>query len=181
MEFIRLSFFAFGATALLSGCIQATLPVAPSDDPDLVRVVVYRPNGHYSERGAVVKLDVDIDGCLVKKKLTTQRFRGGYAYVFSAHPGERVAIAMASDYSFETKLACSVAYYFDILKDSKRYEIGATGACQSEGYAFTDTNTADGLSLVYPTVFLYPMTPSREPDAPGPCIRAPSALLKSSN
>lgn len=177
MKITASTLIAVVACASLNGCVVTVPPVVDNDDAAPTQVIISKPNHTWSVHGAVVKLEPDANGCLVRKRIPSQSMGGSYKHIFKARPGDVVAIAMASEYSVSTKQPCSIAYLFKIEPGFKRYEMGWTGACVASGWAYPmDSGTKNGI-VVKATEFAYPMEPILQVDESNECVQAPQELL----
>lgn len=170
---------AIVTSALLSGCIVTVPPVVENDDTAPTQVIISKPNHTWEIQGAVVKLEPDANGCLVRKRIPSQSMGGSYKHIFKAHPGDVVAIAMASEFSLATKQPCSIAYLFKIEPGFKRYEMGSTGVCATYGRAYPNETGYANSTAVNVTKFSYPMEPVLKVDESTECVTAPQELLDS--
>ena len=171
-------FMAVGAALTLAACVKTMPPLAQTDEAAPVKVIISQPNHTYAVTGVVFKLEPDENGCLRQKTLKSQLMGGSYKRVFNAHPGDLVAVAVASEYDISTKRACSAAYAFKIDPGFKRYEMGSTGTCATLGFSMLDEAGFKGTTNVKTVAFSYPLTPTlEERKADAPCIKAPREVF----
>lgn len=159
------------------GCAANLPPYVENDVSGPVEIIVSRPNHTWQISGAVFKLELDENGCLVRRRMQSRALGGSYKHVFYARPGDVIAIAMASDYDVSTKHACRAAYFFKVDSGIKRYEMGSTGSCWDKGFAYAETTGSARGIKVETTSFNYPMSSSIADPAPATCIRPPKGFV----
>ena len=160
-----------GAT-LLSACATNLPPFSDNDDAAPVTVKISEPNHTWQITGVVFKLEPDANGCLVPKRLRSERDGGVNRRVFKARPGDLVAIALASQYDVRTQLPCSASYAFRVEPGIKWYLMGATGTCWTGGTAYPGSDRDNGKN-VNAVSFPYPVSATTSPSGAEQCVKAP--------
>ena len=169
---------AVSSGMLCIGCAANLPPYVDNDTPGPVEIIVSRPNHTWQVAGAVFKLELDENGCLVRRRMQSRSLGGSYKHVFYVHPGDVIAIAMASDYDVSTKRPCRAAYFFKVDSGIKRYEMGSTGSCWDKGFAYAEATGSGHSAKVETKSFSYPMSSSIADPAPASCVRPPQGFAE---